>query len=140
MIYFDDECLQYVEMLENRGTLINHLVKEHFSNSEDVIKTRIEALRLEQAQLETKLIKSKEKRDREAAKKVESELSKLMMKDTSSMRAQNALDDRIKKLIDSLKVKPKNSNEFISMVKKEFPQLEWEIDISWEVAYKRVTK
>lgn len=40
-IYFSDEALTFIEHLEGKGTLINELVINHFSNDEENIRRRI---------------------------------------------------------------------------------------------------
>lgn len=43
-IYLDDESLNYIDKLEGKGTLINQLIKDYFSQDEEILKLKLEKL------------------------------------------------------------------------------------------------
>jgi protein-disulfide isomerase-like protein with CxxC motif len=56
-IYFDDECLGYIEKIEGKGTLINNLVKEHFSNDIENLIIRSKNLNMQIEDVNNKIEK-----------------------------------------------------------------------------------
>lgn len=70
-IYFNDEVLELIEKIDGKGTLINQIIIDHFSNDEDVLRRNMERLDRElnivRAKLEAKLeAKANERLKREA--------------------------------------------------------------------------
>lgn len=54
-LYLDDEADELVGSITGRGTLINNLIKEHFSNDEDYLNRKKKALELELSAINAKL-------------------------------------------------------------------------------------
>lgn len=76
-IYFDDECCELIEKIEGKGTLINQLVKEHFSNDEEVLQRKLKAVDIERTLILKKLDEKQNIKARlNALKTKESDLTK----------------------------------------------------------------
>lgn len=54
-IYFDDEALSFIKGIEGRGTLINQLIKEHFSSDIDILMRKEAAIESELKAVRDKL-------------------------------------------------------------------------------------
>ena len=74
-LYLDDDSEELVGSIDGRGTLINNLIKEHFSNDEDFLQRKLRALEIEINSVRAKL-KSKWEEKAKIAKEREEELSK----------------------------------------------------------------
>lgn len=66
-IYFNDEVLELIEKIDGKGTLINQIIIDHFSNDEDVLRRNMERLDRELNIVRAKLeAKANERLKREA--------------------------------------------------------------------------
>jgi hypothetical protein len=54
-IYFSDDVLELIEHYEGKGTLINNLIREHFSNDEELLRLKVERLDKELSRERAKL-------------------------------------------------------------------------------------
>lgn len=54
-IYFDDECLSYIEGVEGRNGLINNLIKQHFRNDEENLRRRLQEVDFQRKEIIRKL-------------------------------------------------------------------------------------
>lgn len=54
-VYFDDESCRYIDGLEGKGTLLNQLVKEHFSNTEETLISKLTQIDIERKSIMQKL-------------------------------------------------------------------------------------
>jgi len=41
-IYFSDDVLELIEGIEGKGTLINELIREHFSHDEETLRRKVD--------------------------------------------------------------------------------------------------
>jgi hypothetical protein len=65
-IYFDDETDSLVGSVEGKGTLINQLIKDYFSNDEEVLRRKLEKIDIER----TAILKKLEAKQNERARKL----------------------------------------------------------------------
>jgi len=70
-IYFNDECLELIEAIEGKGTLINQLILDHFANDEENLRLKIDKAEMEFNQLRARLNVKIKHREMLAAKKLE---------------------------------------------------------------------
>ena len=80
-IYFSDEALELIEHLEGKGSLINKLVIEHFSNDEETLRRKVELAEQEFNALNAKLkMKVSQRLDMEAKRTIERKKSESEIK------------------------------------------------------------
>lgn len=60
MIYFDDECIELIGNIEGRGTLVNQLVKDHFSNEIESLIRKSQMINLQLEEVNNKIQKIRE--------------------------------------------------------------------------------
>jgi hypothetical protein len=56
-IYFDEESIDYIEKVEGKGTLINQLIKDHFSNDLENLIRRSKELNFQLEEINNKIEK-----------------------------------------------------------------------------------
>ena len=67
--YFADDVLELIEKIDGKGTLINELIREHFSKDEETIRRRVTMAEQELNALKARLsLKVEQRHAREAQK------------------------------------------------------------------------
>jgi len=61
-LYLSDDVLELIGAIEGKGTLINELIREHFSNDEETLRMRVQESSRELDILKLRLTKAMEKR------------------------------------------------------------------------------
>jgi len=118
MIYFDDEAIDLVEKIEGRGTLINQLVKDHFSNDIEFLERKLKTLDLEKSITLKKLDVMKNQKIEIQQRQIEKSRCTNKLIENREKREIEARTTYLKNLYDKFEIKPKTEKEFWAFSKK----------------------
>ena len=87
-IYFHDDVVVNIEGLEGKGTLINQLVKDHFSNDEEILYRKIEETERTLSHLRTKYEGVREGKRQVREKEMQFKEVTIQMKEVGYLKTQ----------------------------------------------------